>query len=127
MVKIILLFILHLFADFLLQGSSLSKLKSSKSLYLLIHVIIYTSVFIVFSPLLLSLTFIDGLIFSGINGGIHLVVDFITSKLKRIFWQKNEAIYVSIIIFDTIIHIIILLTTYMYLFPEAFNTYIRLD
>ena len=65
-VKLTIILIMHLVADFLLQGSSFSKLKMSKISYLFLHVLIYTTFFIVASPLLLSLTFQQGLIFSGI-------------------------------------------------------------
>lgn len=118
-VKLTLILIMHLVADFLLQGSSFSKLKMSKIGYLFLHVLIYTAFFIVVSPLLLSLTFQEGLLFSGINGGIHLVVDFITSKLKRMFWQKNESVYIAIVSADNLIHVGILIYTYITLFPEA--------
>ena len=117
---------MHLVADFLLQGSYFSKLKATKFTYLLLHVLIYTALFIVLSPLLLSLTFTQGLIFSGVNGGIHLAVDFITSKLKQKFWEKNESFYVAIITLDAVIHITTLIITYIYLFPEAFNAYLNL-
>jgi hypothetical protein len=127
MVKISILVFLHLVADFLLQGSYFSKLKATKITYLLLHVLIYTLLFVILSPLLLSLTFTQGLLFSGINGGIHLVVDFLTSKLKQKFWQKNESIYVAIITFDALIHIAVLIATYIYIFPEAFNAYLNLS
>ncbi len=117
--KIIAILVMHLIADFLLQGSTLSLLKGSKILYLLLHVLIYTTFFVVLSPFLLSMTFQEGLIFSGINGGLHLVVDFITSKLKAIFWQKKEGIYIAIISIDNLIHIGVLIYTYFVFFPEA--------
>ena len=124
-VKLTVILIMHLVADFLLQGSSFSKLKMSKISYLFLHVLIYTAFFIVASPLLLSLTFQQGLIFSGINGGIHLVVDFITSRLKRMFWQKNESAYIAVVSADNLIHVGILIYTYITLFPEAFKVVIN--
>jgi membrane-bound metal-dependent hydrolase YbcI (DUF457 family) len=123
-VKITIILLMHLFADFLLQGSTFSKMKMSKISYLFLHVLVYTAFFIVISPLLLSLTFQQGLIFSGINGGIHLVVDFITSRLKRMFWQKNESAYIAIISADNLIHVGILIYTYITLFPEVFKAVI---
>lgn len=120
-IKLCIILLMHLFADFLLQGSSLSELKMSKIGYLFLHVLIYTAFFILVSPLLLSLTFRESLIFSGINGGIHLVVDFITSKLKRKFWKKNESVYIAIISADNLIHVAILIYTYITLFPKAFE------
>lgn len=118
-VKIVIILFMHLFGDFLLQGSSMSKIKMSKIGYLFLHVFIYTTLFVVLSPLLLSLTFQEGLIFGGINGGLHLVIDFITSKIKKIFWEKNEGVYIAIISIDNILHIGILIYTYFTLFPDA--------
>lgn len=125
--KILILLVLHLIADFLLQGSGLSKRKESKILYLFIHVGIYTLLFAILSPLLLSLTIVQGLIFSGINGFSHLIIDFFSSKLKHKYWQKNESVYVLLITLDFVLHMAILLSTYIYLFPEAFHAVSSLD
>ena len=85
MYRILILIMMHIAADFLLQGNSLKKLKASKTVYLLAHVGIYTVFFIVFSPLLLGLTFMQGLVFSAINGGAHLILDFLTGKFKNLY------------------------------------------
>lgn len=127
MVKILILLVLHLIADFLLQGSSFSKRKGTKISYLFLHVGIYTLLFIILSPILLSLTIIQGLIFSGINGFSHLIIDFVTSKLKHKFWKKNETVYVLLITLDFVLHMAILLGTYIYLFPEAFKAVSSFD
>ncbi len=110
---------MHVTADFLLQDNCLSKLKATKFIALLAHVGIYTTFFIVFSPLILGFTFMQGLVFSLINGGTHLVVDFFTSKLKRIYWHKSEARYVAVVTFDHAIHISILIATYIYMYPKV--------
>ena len=79
---IILLILMHIAGDFLFQGSMLSSRKASKMTYLFTHVGIYTLVFILLSPVLLKLTFMQGLQYSLINGVAHLLVDFFTSKFK---------------------------------------------
>lgn len=112
---------MHAAGDFLLQGSSLSKLKVTKFYYLLAHVGIYTAFFIAVSPILLGLTFMQGLIFSLINGVLHLAVDFVTSRLKKKYWELNEAKYVAVVSFDHITHIIILISSYLLMFPEMSN------
>jgi len=126
MIRIVILVLMHAAGDFLLQGSGLSKLKASKIVYLLIHVGIYTAFFIVLSPVLLGLTMKQGLIFSLINGSLHLIIDFITGKLKSMYWEKNEAKYIIVISFDHFFHILILIATYVLLFPEAFNSSLNL-
>jgi hypothetical protein len=110
---------MHAAGDFLLQGSTLSKLKATKFYYLLAHVGIYTVFFIAVSPMLLGLTFMQGLIFSLVNGVLHLVVDFVTSRLKKKYWDLNETKYLAVVSFDHIIHIIILISSYLIMYPEA--------
>ena len=114
---------MHAIGDFFLQGSKLSKLKALKNAQLFEHVGIYTSVFIVLSPLLLGLTFIDALIYSFINGVLHLVIDYLTGVFKVKYYEKDDSKYISTIGIDHTLHIIILLTTYLYLFPYAINAY----
>jgi hypothetical protein len=111
---------MHSAADFVLQGSRLSKLKASKTFSLLIHVGIYMAFFILLSPFLLGLTFMQGLVFSLINGAAHLIIDLITSKLKKLYWGKNEGGFFAVISFDQILHITILIATYLYMFPEVY-------
>ncbi|HNW69306.1 MAG TPA: DUF3307 domain-containing protein [Bacteroidales bacterium] len=119
MYRILILVIMHIAGDFLLQGKTLSRLKASKVTALLAHVGIYTLFFIAISPLLLGLTFIQGLIFSSINAATHLVIDFFTAKFKKIYWQQSEGKYLAVISIDHILHILILITTYIYMYPEA--------
>lgn len=118
-VKIILIILIHLVGDFLMQGSTFSKLKESKILYLLLHVLIYSTFLFVISPIFLSLSWSESLLFTAINGGTHLVIDFITSKLKHIFWKKNEGAYIAVISVDNLLHVGILIYSYFVYFPEA--------
>lgn len=113
---------MHALGDFFLQGSKLSKLKALKWLQLLEHVGIYTSVFIVLSPLLLGLTFIDGLVFSIMNGALHLIIDYFTGIFKVRFLEKDESKYLTIIGLDHTLHILILISTYLYFYPYAIDT-----
>lgn len=112
---------MHSLGDFFLQGSKLSKLKALKKVQLFEHVGIYTSVFIVLSPLLLGLTFIDGLIYSLINGVLHVGIDYFTGVFKVKYIEIDDSKYLSTIGIDQTLHIIILLATYMYIFPYAIN------
>ena len=118
--KIVILILMHIIADVLLQGNTLSKLKSSKITFLFAHVGIYTVFFIALSPLLLSLTFMQGLVFSLINGATHLVIDFFTGKLKIKYWKESETKYMAVISIDHVLHILILIITFAYLYPNIF-------
>ncbi len=125
--RIILLILIHAAGDFLLQGSGLSTLKSQKRIYLIVHVAIYTAMLIILSPLLLGLSFMQGLFFGLVNGLAHLIVDFITTYLKNKFWEKNEAAYITVISFDHIIHLLILIGSFIYMYPEIFSSTMHLD
>lgn len=125
--RIIILILIHAAGDFLLQGSGLSHLKSKKSIYLLLHVGIYTALLIILSPLFLGLSYLQGLTFGLINGFAHLVVDFITIKLKNKFWEKNEAAYIAVISFDHIIHLLILIGSFILMYPDIFLSTMHLD
>jgi len=122
MARIILLLFIHILGDYVLQGKKLSSGKALNFLKLLLHVVIYTAVLIVLSPFALGLTFMQGLIFSLINGGTHLIIDFISGKLKHHYSGKNDAIYYATIVTDFILHISILISSYIYLYPEAFHS-----
>ena len=82
MARVIILILIHTFADFFLQGSKLSRLKMEKLPYLFEHVGIYILTFLVSSPLFLGLKPVQALAFSLINGVLHFGVDFISGKLK---------------------------------------------
>lgn len=121
MVKIITIILIHLIGDFFLQGSKLSTNKSSKMLSLLQHVGIYTLTLIILSPLWLGLTIYQGLEFSLINGVLHLIVDYITSKKKLRFWSQNENRYITVVGLDQVVHILILIVTYLALYPNILS------
>ncbi|MFA5045562.1 MAG: DUF3307 domain-containing protein [Paludibacter sp.] len=122
MSKIIILIFMHALGDFFLQGSKLSKLKALKLPQLFEHVGIYTAVFIVLSPLLLGLTFTQGLVYSLINGGLHFIIDYFTGVLKVKFLVKDESKYITTIGLDHSLHVIILIATYLFLYPDAINS-----
>jgi hypothetical protein len=125
--RVIILILIHAAGDFLLQGSGLSHLKSKKSIYLFVHVGIYTALLIILSPLFLGLSYIQGLTFGLLNGFAHLIVDFITIKLKNKFWEKNEAAYIAVISFDHIIHLLILIGSFILMYPDIFLSTMHLD
>ena len=123
MVRIIILIIMHAIGDFFLQGSKLSSLKALKMNALLEHVGIYTLVFIALSPLVLGLTFLQGVFFSLLNGSLHLGIDYFTGKLKHKYLNTSESKYIAVIGIDNTLHILILVATYIYLFPDSINYY----
>jgi len=117
----IIIFLLHIFGGFFLQTNRISKLKREKFIYLLQHVGMYTLIFLVFSPILLGLTIIQGIEYSLLNGVLHLGVDYFTGKLKVRFINKNEVKYNLVVVMDYTIHLVILAITFIWLYPHAIN------
>lgn len=114
---------MHAVGDFFLQGSKLSKLKALKWPCLFEHVGIYTGMFIILSPLILGLTILQGLLFSFLNGSLHFIIDYFTGRYKLKYIDIDESKYISTIGIDHTLHIIILIASYIYLFPNAINNY----
>ena len=106
---------MHFVAGYFLQTKSISKLKREKKRYLFLHVGFYTLFFIVFSPVLLGLTILQGLEFSLINGVLHLIVDYTTGKFKIKYIEKDSFKYKATVGIDYALHLSMLMITYMYL------------
>ena len=123
MSKIIIIILMHTVGDFFFQGSQLRKNKAQNIPHLLEHVGIYTCLFILLSPLILGMTFLQGLVFSLINGVLHLAIDYFTGKYKEKLFKTNESKYLAAIGIDHTLHLIILIESYIYLYPEAMNTF----
>lgn len=123
MSRIIVLILMHAVGDFFLQGSKLSRLKALKLNYLFEHVGIYTGFFVVLSPVILGLTILQGIAFSLLNGSIHFAIDYVSGKYKLKYHDVDESKYLTTIGIDHTLHIIILISSYVYLFPNALNNY----
>jgi len=124
MSKIIILILMHAVGDFFLQGSKLSRLKALKIPYLLEHVGIYTGLFIVLSPVILGLTFLQGLAYSLLNGSLHFGIDYVTGKYKLKYFDTDESKYLTVVGIDHTLHLMILIVSYVILFPNAINTFV---
>ena len=112
------IFLMHMFAGFFLQSKRISKLKAEKIIYLFEHVGLYTLVFVVLSPILLGLSYEEGLIYSLINGVLHFIVDFFTGKVKKKI-SGLDSKRTLIVLLDYTLHLIILTATYIYIYPNA--------
>jgi hypothetical protein len=72
----------HIWGDFILQSDWMAMNKSKRSLPCLVHVLIYTSCF-----LLLTLSWKALLVI----GATHFILDRWHTPLKRLIWLKNHA------------------------------------
>ena len=115
----VLIFVMHVVAGFFLQSKKISKMKRENIKYLFLHVGIYTLFFIVFSPILLDLSFLQGLAYSLLNGVLHLAVDFITGKFKTKYFEKKSFNYKLTVGIDYTLHVSILFITYLLMFKPS--------
>jgi len=96
------IFFLHWFADWFCQPRFIANKKGKDIRYLALHVLIYTIIMSVF-----------GWKFAIVNGAIHFIVDFISSKItSHCFKNQQWWGFFTTIGFDSYIHQITLLATY---------------
>ena len=96
------LFAIHFLADFMLQTDWMAKGKSKSLLPLLVHITIYSVCFI---PLF-------GWKFAAVNGALHMVIDFFSSRASSYLFKKNDIHNAFVVIgFDQLLHILCLMWT----------------
>jgi hypothetical protein len=102
---LLLIIWLHWFADFVMQTDAMAKGKSKSFGWLGYHVAVY-SLFMI--PL--------GLTFAVINGILHGVVDYFTSRESSKRWAKGEVHNFFVVIgFDQALHMTCLVGTWILL------------
>jgi len=122
MSKIIVIILLHILGDSLLLTKKLRKLKIEKVSFLFLHVGIYILPFIVLSPIILGLTFLQGLEFSILIGIVHFVVDFTITQIKKRYWRTHKYQYVVIAsLFEHLLQVSVVIFLYLNLFPNNIN------
>jgi len=96
---------LHFFADFLFQYDRMAIEKGHNWKYLFFHGEIYTATFLLFNP-----------IYAVVNGILHIVVDFATSKLITYFSTNNQRHWFFVTIgMDQAIHFTCLIMSFFIL------------
>lgn len=103
--QLIIILFIHFVADFIAQTNYMAQNKSSSNKALLLHILVYTTI--------MSLV---GIKFALINGAIHFVVDYITSRITKKLWAKQDVHNFFVVIgFDQFLHAATLILTYVYL------------
>ena len=96
---------MHFFADFICQTTFMSQNKSKNSLVLVLHSFIYSVPFLYF-----------GWKFSIVNGLLHFIIDYCSSKATSKLYEKKEYHWFFVVIgFDQALHMSTLILTYMFL------------
>ena len=97
---------LHFFADFILQSDKMAKGKSTSNKWLGWHILVYSSVFIIISPL-----------YALVNGILHFMTDYVSSRVSSRLYKKNEIHwFFAVIGLDQVLHLTALILTYEYMF-----------
>jgi len=123
---IIIILIAHYIADFVFQTHTMSIKKSDSMMILLWHVSAYTitffilfclygiilnEFFVLFLPLRQWIQL--GIGIALVNGMLHYVIDFFTSKISRYLWNTEQwRRFFLIIGLDQLLHIILLIFSY---------------
>ena len=108
------IFFFHTMADFVFQTRWMAENKSSSLKALLIHILEYTGV--MFVGLIILIGFRNAFLYAILNGLLHFITDFFTSKINSYAYKNNKMkLFWSMIGFDQFIHICSLLFTLLIL------------
>ena len=104
-----LILLAHWTGDYAFQSSKMALGKSQHLKWLGIHVLAYTSTLFAFSVFIFS--FKTAVLYTLINGALHGITDFFTSKLAAKY-NETPRIFFPILGMDQLIHTVTLYTTY---------------
>lgn len=103
---LILIFFLHWIADFILQSDWMARNKSSSNKALALHAAVYSIPFLII-----------GFWYAVVNGILHSLVDYFTSRESSKRWQSGEVHNFFVVVgLDQFIHMCTLVVTYYILF-----------
>lgn len=107
-----LIIIAHWFGDYLFQTTAMATEKSYRIKWLGLHILTYSATLLLVSLILFPWWF--ALAYAGLNGLLHGVIDYFTSRLSRRY-QQQPRIFYPILGFDQMLHMLTLYFTYLYL------------
>jgi len=107
----------HWFADFVCQTDYQAQNKSKSMIALSSHISSYTVATIAVltigtMALGTEVGLVDILMYSAINGVVHMFIDFFTSRVSSRLWARGKVHYFFVTIgFDQFLHVAILIYT----------------
>lgn len=113
--QIVIILFFHWFADFILQTHEMAINKSKSNYWLTKHVMSYMTGILPIALLVMYLSgsFVGAFLWWMLNGGLHWVTDYNTSRWTSKLWAKQETHNFFIVIgLDQFIHYICLIGTY---------------
>jgi len=114
---------LHFIADFVLQSQWMALNKCKNDLALSLHVLVYTFGLGVGGFILITGALTESFFaWIFINGILHLIVDYITSKITSILWKlENKHWFFTVIGLDQFIHYFCLFGTFVLCFDPYYG------
>lgn len=114
LISLSLIFTTHFVADFMLQSSWMAQNKSKNIIALGLHVIVYTMTFL-FAGLMIFNHTTNFYFFILLNGLLHLVTDFFTSRItSELYKREDKHDFFVMIGCDQLIHALCLIWTFYY-------------
>ncbi|MCC7303270.1 MAG: DUF3307 domain-containing protein [Bacteroidia bacterium] len=115
--SVLFIVITHFVADFLCQTDKMALNKSHSLKWLSLHVLTYTAVLGVSSTIFMQAAgWGNILLFIGMNGGLHFITDFFTSKAtSRLYKLESKHWFFVMIGLDQMIHYLCLFLTLEYI------------
>lgn len=113
--------LIHFLADFGLQTHDQATGKSTSTKWLTYHVGVYSTIWLLFSWFYFNM-FLIALTFSVITFICHWCTDWLTSRIGKPFWDKQDFHNGFVVVgFDQVLHYVQLILTFQFC-EVGFNT-----
>jgi membrane-bound metal-dependent hydrolase YbcI (DUF457 family) len=118
MISLSALFIIlisHFLCDFILQSDWMAINKSKSAAALMTHCLVYSAAMFFLTASVLFNSIVVTLIWVSVNFGLHIITDFVTSRINACLWQKEERHWFFVCVgFDQLLHYTALILTYYF-------------